>query len=178
MREAIVFAGLADPGETREELQLSSDRDAASMRTILEEMERLDPQRHGLTAAELIQRSHDDPTANAELRGAIEELCGKLDSRKLGGRFRHFQRRNFGGKMLDKSGTDRTKTSRWAVFTVGSPAPLSPDAGDAGDAGSIPGENAKLKKEEVTRRRAVALAEAKKKISEAQLFDLGSTLPD
>ena len=178
VREAIVFAGLSDPGETREELQMLADRDAASMRTILEEMERLDPQRHGLTAAEIIQRCQNDPAANAELRWAIEELCGKLDSRKLGGRFRHFQRRNFGGKMLDKSGTDRTKTSRWAVFTVGSPTPLPPDAGDAGDAGSIPGEDAPLGKEEVTRRRAVALAEAKQKISEVQLFDLGSTLPD
>jgi hypothetical protein len=156
VREAIVFAGLPDPGLTREELQRHSDRDAGSMETILEAIQRLDPTRHGLTAAELIQRCQDEPAANAELRGAIEELCGKLCGRKLGGRFKHFQRRNFGGKMLDKAGADRTKTNRWAALTVGtdanppetapaspaSPADNPPDAGNAGNAGGIPGEDA------------------------------------
>ena len=70
VREAIVFAGLPDPGETREELQMLADRDAASMRTIFDEMERLDPNRHGLTAAELINRCQDDSAENRELRGA------------------------------------------------------------------------------------------------------------
>ena len=154
-------------------------------------MERLDPNRHGLTAAELIDRCEDDSAENRELRGAIEELCGKLDGRKLGGRFRHFQRRNFGGKMLDKSGQDRTKASRWAVFPVGpnpsdsqptsraSPATDPPDAGDAGNAGSIPGDDAPaLGEVEVARRRAAALKEARKKISDGQLFDPGPNLPD
>ena len=184
VREAIVFAGLPDPGETREELQILADRDAASMGTILEEMERLDPNRHGLTAIDLIGRCQGGSAEFGELRGAIEELCGKLDGRKLGGRFKHFKRRNFGGKMLDKVGEDRTKTNRWAVFAVGpnppdsqpaspaSPAPVSHDAGEAGSAGSIPGED------QVTRRRAAALKEAQKKISESQLFDPGPMLPD
>jgi len=106
-----------------------------------------------LTAAEIIQRCQDDSAANVELRGAIEELCGKLCGRKLGGRFKHFQRRNFAGKMLDKAGEDRTKTNRWAVFAVGltanptasapaSPAENRPDAGDTGNAGRIPAEDA------------------------------------
>jgi hypothetical protein len=156
VREAVVFAGLPDPGLTREELQRHSDRDAAGMETVLEAIQRLDPNRHGLTTADLIQRCQKETTENAELCGAIEELCGKLDSRKLAGRFKHFQRRNFGGKMLDKAGEDRTKTNRWAVFAVGfapnpsatapaspaSPAVHRPVAGDAGNAGAIPHEDA------------------------------------
>jgi len=191
VREAIVFAGLPDPGETREELQVMADRDAASMKTILVEMERLDPNRHGMTTADLIGRCQDDSAEHGELRGAIEELCGKLDGRKLAGRFKHFKRRNFGaGKMLDIAGEDRTKTNRWAVFSVGpapgppgsqpaSPATDPPDAGEAGSAGSIPGEAAPpLDAEERARRRAAALAEAKKRISEGLPFESGPPLPD
>ncbi len=147
VREAVVFAGLDDPILTLEELQRASDRDPNLMKIILDAMQRLDPNRHGLTTAELIHRSQG--SENAELRSALEELCGKLDGRKLGGRFKHFQQRNFGGKMLDKAGEDRNKSSRWAVFAVGpaanrtetEPASLAirqPNAGDAGDAGSIP----------------------------------------
>lgn len=146
VREAVVFAGLDDPILTLEDLQRASDRDANLMKIILDAMQRLDPNRHGLTTAELIH--HSQSNENAELHSVLEELCGKLDGRKLGGRFRHFQRRNFGGEMLDKAGEDRNKSSRWAVFAV-SPAakrtetePASqairqPNAGDAGDAGSI-----------------------------------------
>jgi len=154
VREAVVFAGLEDPGLTREELQRTADRDAASMETLIEGMQRLDPNRHGTTAAELIKRCQDGPEENGEVRGAIEELCGKLCGRKLGGRFKHFQRRNFGGKMLDKAGEDRTKTNRWAVYPVGptaksspkepaspaSPADKPPDAGEAGNAGATSNE--------------------------------------
>ena len=178
VREAVVFAGLPDPGETWEELQISADRDAASMGTILEGMERLDPSGHGLTTADLIRRCQDEPAGYGELRGAIEELCGKSDGRKLGGRFKHFKRRNFGGKVLDKAGEDRTKTNRWDVFRDGptpeppgshpaspaSPAPVPPDAGQAGGAGSIPGEDGPaLGGDEIARRRAAALKEALRK---------------
>ena len=39
--------------------------------------------------------------------------------RVLGYRFRHFKRRNFGGRMLDKAGPDADHANRWAVFPVG-----------------------------------------------------------
>ncbi len=186
VREAVVFAGLTDPGETREELQLSADRDAASMGIILGEIRRLDPTRHGLTASEFIQHCQGDSAENGELRGAIEELCGKLDSCKLGGRFKHFQRRNFGGTMLDKAGEDRTKSNRWGAFPAGPSAkatetqPASPasGAGEAGHAGSLSGEDDPESEVTTARRRAAALSEARRKIAESQLFESQNGLPD
>src|SRR5262249_5118887 len=43
VREAVVFAGLPDPGETRLALQTTADRDAAVMRSILACLEQMDP---------------------------------------------------------------------------------------------------------------------------------------
>ena len=89
-----------------------------------------------LTAGELVERAwppHADDLGR-DLREAVEALCVELDSRSLAGRFQHFARRNFGGRMLDKGGADRTKTSRWVVLRAGA----RPAAGDAGDAGPIP----------------------------------------
>jgi hypothetical protein len=122
VREAVVFAGFPDPGETRHALQITADRDAATMTTVLTCMEQLDPYRRGLTVADILDRIKDTGTPaalQAELRGAVEALCGKLDSRTLAGRFRHFQRRNFGGRMIDKAGTDRTHSNRWVVLPAG-----------------------------------------------------------
>ncbi len=153
VREAVVFAGLTDPGETRLALQTTSDRDAVAMQAVLTGLEEMDPQRRGVTTAEVIARvklvDNAAPPWVADLRGAVEELCGKLDGRALGGRFRHFQRRNFGQRMLCKGGPDRTNSNRWAVVPVAagyaraesapaSPAsPAPPPAGDEGDAGAV-----------------------------------------
>ena len=125
VRETIVFAGLADPGLTREELRSNSDRDSASMGVVLAGMRRLDGSGRGTTAAELVQRCQADRVANSDLVEALEELCDRLDGHSVGGLFKKFQRRNFGGWMLDKVGADRSKTNRWAVLPVG-PEPASP----------------------------------------------------
>jgi hypothetical protein len=154
VREAVVFAGLPDPGDTRLALQTSADRDAVAMETILVCLEQMDGPRRGVTTAEVIERVKQveisPPAWVANLRAAIEELCGKLDGRALGGRFRHFQRRNFGGRMLCKGGSDRTNSNRWEVVSVSarparpetapsSPAsPAPPHAGDEGEAGGVP----------------------------------------
>lgn len=153
VREAVVFAGLTDPGETQQALQTTADRDALAMEAVLTGLEQMDPHRRGVTTAEVIERVKDvadsPPPWLGELRAGVEELCGKLDGRALGGRFRHFQRRNFGGRMLCKGGPDRTNSNRWAVVPVGpraertETAPASPSSpasageGDAGDEGAV-----------------------------------------
>lgn len=155
VREAVVFAGLPDPGETRLALQTAADRDAAAVGDIIAGLAEMDPTRRGLTAAEIVARLKEtDPAPDwmADMRAAVEELCGKLDARLLGYKFRHFARRNFAGRMLDRAGEDRMKGNRWAVFPATpaarhrpgsspasppSPAPGLRTAGDTGDTGDV-----------------------------------------
>jgi hypothetical protein len=121
VREAVVFAGLPDPGETRMALQTAADRDAGAMATVLHCLERLDPDRRGVTAADVVDKLKNPPAPApdwyADLRAALEELCGGLDTRRIGGRFRAFARRVFAGRFLDKAGTD-ARAVRWAVFSA------------------------------------------------------------
>jgi len=122
VREAVVFAGLPDPGETRLQLQSMADRDANAMEEIIAGLAELDTDGRGKTTAEIVKRLRDDdspPAAIADMRAAVEELCGKLCGKALGYKFRHFTRRNFGGKMIDKAGSAQGK-NRWVVVSAGS----------------------------------------------------------
>jgi hypothetical protein len=156
VREAVVFAGLSDPGETRMALQTASDRDAAAMAVITAGVIEMDPGGRGLTVADIVARlkeTNPAPEWMTDMRVAVEELCGKLDTRQLGYKFRHFARRVFEGRMLDRAGEDRMKGNRWVVRMANevprrrlgtspaspvSPAVASAVAGDAGDAGDVP----------------------------------------
>ena len=116
-------------------------------------MAAMDPGRRGLTAAEIVTRLRDAdavPEWQADMRAAVEELCGRLDARQLGYKFRHFARRTFAGRVLDATGKGGTKTNRWAVFDAGppragpspsspsSPGPWDAEEGDEGDEGDDP----------------------------------------
>lgn len=132
VREAVVFAGLPDPGLTREQLQASADVDAAAMLTIIGGLEQMDPNRRGLTCAEVVKRLKEaEPVLDwqAEMVSAVEELCGGLDARKLGYKFKHFKGRNFGGKVIRLAG-ETSGNRRWWVFAANrvrpEPSPLSP----------------------------------------------------
>lgn len=155
VREAVVFAGLPDPGETRAALQANADLDALAMTAILSALERMDPDRRGVTTAEVIDVLKSPPTPvpdwHADLRSAVEELCGRLDGRQLGYCFRKYKRRNFDGRMLDKVGAPHGSV-RWAVVPAGRPragpddahhahhrhTPSPPPGGDGGDGGHVP----------------------------------------
>ncbi len=146
VREAVVFAGLPDPGHTRTALQTTADQDAVLMHTILDGLAVMDPERKGLTAAEIAGwlLAPGKRTACEEMKAAVEELCGKLDSAALAYKFRHFRRRNFGGRMLDAV-TSGKHAARWRVCDTGGQAvrvdaPHPPDAPphamtDRGDGG-------------------------------------------
>ena len=150
VREAVVFAGLPDPGETRLALQTAADRDAAAMAAVIAGMVRIDPDRRGLTAACVIDRCKSS-SPDADLRSAVEDLCGRLDGRLLGYKLRHFARRNFGGWMVDRAG-ETGGSNRWVVLAAGPRADRPDDApyrpyrpssvtthrGDRGDRGDHP----------------------------------------
>ena len=134
IRDVIVFAGLDDPGETRQALQSNSDRDATAMETILRGMLQLDASGRGLTAADIIGKLKDLPDSPpewlSEMRSAVEELCDRLDSRKLSYYLRSFKRRNFAGMMLDIAG-EKNGSKRWLVRRLDTRTKFR--TGDAGD---------------------------------------------
>jgi hypothetical protein len=158
VREAVVFAGLPDPGETRLALQTLADRDAITMSALIDALARMDPSGRGVTTAEIVDtiRKPPFPTPDwlPDLKSAVEELCGRLDGRMLGYRFRSFARRNFGGRMIDRASSAHG-TIRWAVFSSSTfsrsgSSPLSPPSppkngpvsgGDGGDGGHVPAQD-------------------------------------
>jgi hypothetical protein len=119
VRSAVVWAGMPDPGETRLFLQEQADVAAESMGVLLQCWEQIDPDRRGLTAAEVIQMCKEPPIGLAgmsiELRDALEALLGKLDARALGTRLRSYRRRIFQGRFIDQAGKEH-KAARWAVY--------------------------------------------------------------
>ncbi len=120
VRAAVVWVGMPDPGDTRLLLQEQADVAAENMNVVLACWELLDPERRGLTAAEVIHRlnqaSPDDaPDYYADLRDALEALLGKPDARSLGTKLRSYRRRVFGERFLDQTGTQQ-RAARWAVF--------------------------------------------------------------
>jgi hypothetical protein len=133
VRSAVVWAGLPDPGETRLLLQERADVASESMALVLSCWEQLDPDRKGLTAAEVIQLLYQQPNrrgecwesgesispqlagCHADLKDALEALLGKPDARGLGNRLRSYRRRVFQGRYIDLVSV-RHHAARWAVF--------------------------------------------------------------
>src|SRR5262249_42833125 len=93
---------------------------AESMGLILTCWERLDPERRGLTSAEVINLLYknpptDRPEFHADLREALESLLGEPDARALGTRLRSFRRRVFQLRFIDQVGK-HPRAPRWAVY--------------------------------------------------------------
>ena len=60
VRECVVWAGLPDPGDTRQELHGRADRDALAMADLLRGLVRLDPGRRGRSAADVVDAAKSD----------------------------------------------------------------------------------------------------------------------
>lgn len=121
VRQALVWAGMADPGETREELARSSDREVAALRALIQGWAEIDTEGTGFTAAKLLERLEKAPNDYDLLRSAILDLCpapaGKLpSSRSLGNKLRHARGRVVGGKAIDSR--DQHGTQVWFVADV------------------------------------------------------------
>jgi hypothetical protein len=118
VRSAVVWVGLPDPGATRLMLEDATDIAVGSMGLILEAWERMDPQRQGLTAADVIERlKHpvNPPDWYAGMRASIEELAGRLDSTALGRTLRKYRKRVFAGRYINRAG-ERHRAAKWIVY--------------------------------------------------------------
>lgn len=123
VRAAVVWVGMPDPGETRLLLQDQADVNAEGMAVLLACWEKMDPERRGLTTAEVIDLLHKQPPESppdfhADAKAALESLLGKPDARQLGNRLRSYRRRIFQGRFIDQVGK-KHQAARWAVFPAG-----------------------------------------------------------
>ena len=126
-----MWSGLADPGDTRDELMSVADSDAQLLGRLVEAWEEVDPLRRGRTIGLVLQELQEDddkrrrtftrtePPRYPLFRQLLPELApadhGKLPSAKaLGKRFQRFRRRSVGGKCLDHSGDTRAG-ALWVV---------------------------------------------------------------
>jgi hypothetical protein len=121
VRNAVVWCGLPDPGETRVAVQEQADETARGLRQLIAALEMIDPEGTGRTAAEIVgaatgECSSLSPEVREMLREAVESLVSKPDGRKLGNRLRHLRRRVVEGKCIDLAGEDARRVNRWAVF--------------------------------------------------------------
>jgi hypothetical protein len=139
VRSAVVWAGLPDPGETRAILRQAADTDAGALAALLDALNQLDPDCHGLTCAEIVEQAKSPaappPEWHAGLRDAIEALAGRLDPQRLGYKLRGYRKRVVGGLYLDRAGT-HAKTVRWAAYPAS--AFGRGDGGDEGDTSPQP----------------------------------------
>lgn len=129
VRSAIVWTGLADPGETRAELD-EVDTDSMVLADLIAGWEELpgDWGTRGCTVAQALEALRDDESGSryARLRSALGELCphpgGQLPTaRKVGYVLRRFRGRVVSGRKL------QTRVARgnrlWLVQQVDAPSP-------------------------------------------------------
>jgi hypothetical protein len=134
VREAVVWCGLPDPGETRQELAEIADCEAGALRDVLETFDQIDTIGDGLLAAEIHARLKAAPDDYTDFRNALIELCppsrGDLPSaRQIGRKFGSLRRRVISGKSLDFR-ERRGRRRAWRVVQAKTP---SGDNGDNGD---------------------------------------------
>ena len=143
VRDAVVWAGLADPLDTRTELVETADRGRQALAALLDGLDRADPG-GGLKAVEIVRRLSDSPLHHPDLLDAVQEMCdmpgGKMPgSRALGNRLRTVRGTVCGGRALDCR--EVSGVARWFVRPVAAPAPGSrgPGRGSGGSGGSDSG---------------------------------------
>jgi hypothetical protein len=113
VREAVVWAGLADPCLTRIKLSESSDTTADSLAQLMSAWQGYDPSATGVVASEMLNHLYPgqslyaprDDAANA-MRAALENMVGcppgkTPTPRQVGSKLRHFRRRVWQGQYLD-----------------------------------------------------------------------------
>ncbi|MCP4783280.1 MAG: hypothetical protein GY878_06995 [Fuerstiella sp.] len=110
VRSAVVYAGLPDPGETRDDLRDTSDSEAGALQQMMEAVRNVDEDGLGLRTSDLLRickgkDSSYGPNEVQMLADAVEMLCGrsidKITAGSLGNKLGHFRNRVIDGVQLD-----------------------------------------------------------------------------
>lgn len=128
VRASIVWCGLADPGESRNELRATSDSEAGALHQMLMAVAHVDQDQRGLRASDMLRIAKGEDQSYAtddieNLRDAIETFCGrsvhKAGVQYLGNRLSHFRNR-----VVDQMAFDFKPIrgiNHWFVKTGGGP---------------------------------------------------------
>jgi hypothetical protein len=121
VRDAIVWAGLPDPAETRIEYNETADREKGGLAELFECLSMLFPGGHGITAARIIERAK----SNAPLSEALDALGvadshGNYSTRLLGWQLRHAKGRIVGGQRLEIEKSSQSRANAWKLKTCSS----------------------------------------------------------
>ena len=124
VRNAVVWTGYADPGETRQEVREQCDVDSNNLRGLIWGWSEMPGgSSTGITAAEvsgmLFDAGSNHRDCYATLRTTLLEVCnakdGKPGGRQIGNVLRRFHKRVIGGKYLDYHRDGHTKLCKWFV---------------------------------------------------------------
>jgi 5S rRNA maturation endonuclease (ribonuclease M5) len=131
IRNAVVWTGLPDPGETRIELTAQADRDKLALARLIDGWARMDTFGGGMTVAAMLAEIAEHPADHESLRSALLELAPPRDgktfnNRSISAKMHHLRRRIVGGRFLD--GRETNKGTIWTVHKT--------DSGSSGSSGS------------------------------------------
>jgi hypothetical protein len=121
VRNTVVWSFLPDPGETRNEIRERHDQEVSTLRAIIAGVEDLDPNRQGITTAEIVAKLSllQLSDAAAGLKEALIASCkagkpNELPSTKsIGSLFRRMENRIAGGKCI--AGSPKRNLTYWRV---------------------------------------------------------------
>ena len=135
VRNSVVWTGITDPEETREELRNDADNEEDALRALIVGWAELDPQRVGLTASKALELIERHPADYEIIRTIINKNFtgrdGKWPSpRSLGMRLHHLRGRIVGRKFLNCRSVEHTK--HWYIAEVDTPA----EGGTSGTTGT------------------------------------------
>src|SRR5262249_29500730 len=118
VRNAVVWADMADPGEARQHIANADSRLVALLKNLQKLLEDLGDGKRGLTAGKITDAVrtplHSKAPQRREVRTILEEMLPKFDAPSLGYLLRTQHRRNIGGLFID-SVDSGSKTRRWRV---------------------------------------------------------------
>ena len=121
IRQTVVWIGLPDPAQTREEFRAVADRETAAFAELVEGLLDADPSGYGLQAAEIVEKVEKEAETHKRLRNALLELCadknGKLTVRGVGIKLSHLRGRIINGRRIDCA-TQRSNRKGWFVATA------------------------------------------------------------
>jgi hypothetical protein len=139
IRGAIVWAGLSDPGDTREMLAERSDREADAVRGLIAGWREIDHDADGKTTSQALTLLKDKQNESkyGGLREVLADLfdlaMGKLPTaQRLGRTLSKFSGRNVGGFCLDHR-TSHGGAQKWFVRPIRGASGGNGEVGDDGD---------------------------------------------